>query len=58
MLALEAIYGEEFQRDADGFGFQLHVVPYPGGGGQTRVSCIIHIRYGTRLHTRIVITLV
>ncbi len=47
MLALEAIYGEEFQRDADGFGFQLHVVPFPGGGGQTRVSCIIHIRYGT-----------
>ena len=49
MLALEAIYGAEFQRDADGVGFQLHVVPFPGGGGQNRVSCNMHIRCGTFL---------
>ena len=46
MLALEAIYGEEFERDADGCGFQLHILPFPGGGSQSRVSCNIHIRYG------------
>ena len=45
MLAMEAIYGEEFQRDADGCGFLLRVVPFPGGGGQNKVSCHLHIRY-------------
>lgn len=30
LLAIEAIYAEDFQLHADGVGFTLHIVPHPG----------------------------
>ncbi|KIZ01806.1 putative serine/threonine-protein kinase GCN2 [Monoraphidium neglectum] len=45
ILALEAIYGEDFQLDADGVGFALRVVPHPGDAQAGFTSVTLHVRY-------------
>lgn len=49
ILALEAIYGEDFQLDADGVGFCLHVVPHPGDAQASFTGVVLHVRCVTGL---------
>jgi hypothetical protein len=44
ILALEAIYGEDFQLDSDGVGFALRVVPHPGDAQAGFTSVTLHVR--------------
>jgi hypothetical protein len=44
ILALEAIYGDDFSLDADGVGFRLRVVPHPGDAQAGFTSAVLHVR--------------
>jgi hypothetical protein len=44
ILALEAIYGEDFLLDADGVGFGLRVVPHPGEAQASFTGVVLHVR--------------
>jgi hypothetical protein len=44
ILALEAIYGEDFQLHEDGIGFALKVVPHPGALEDNFVTIELHVR--------------
>ncbi len=45
ILALEAIYGEDFALHEDGIGFALHIVPHPGALEDNYCSVQLHVRY-------------
>lgn len=45
ILALAAIYAEDFQLHADGLGFQLLVVPHPGYHSENFCSVELHVRW-------------
>lgn len=47
ILALEAIYADDFSLHNDGIGFQLLVVPHPGLG-DNYCSVELHVRYAER----------
>jgi hypothetical protein len=44
ILALEAIYEDDFSLHEDGIGFQLHVVPHPGYHSDNHCSVELHVR--------------
>lgn len=44
ILALEAIYADDFSLHEDGIGFQLHVVPHPGYHSDNHCSVELHVR--------------
>lgn len=46
LLALEAIYGEDFEARGDGSGFSLRVVPHPGEAEANHVSVKLVVRCG------------
>lgn len=45
ILALEAIYADDFSLHDDGIGFQLLVVPHPGYHGENHCSVELHVRW-------------
>jgi translation initiation factor 2-alpha kinase 4 len=44
IIALAAIYGEEFQLDEDNHGFRVKIVPHPGDAEANYVELQLHIR--------------
>jgi hypothetical protein len=44
VLALAAIYGDDFQLDADGLGFALRVTPHPGDAAASFTGATLRIR--------------
>jgi len=49
ILALEAIYADDFSLHDDGLGFQLLVVPHPGQLQDNHCSVELHVRWA-QLH--------
>lgn len=49
ILALEAIYGDDFVLDLDGVGFSLRVVPHPGDAQAGFTSVVLHVRCAPRM---------
>lgn len=44
LVALEAIFGDEFRAHVDGLGADVTIVPHPGELESNFVTCDLHIR--------------
>ena len=48
IIALAAIYGEEFELDEDNHGFKVKIMPHPGELEANLVQVLLHIRCAAR----------
>lgn len=46
LIALEAVFADDFTLHQDSMGFDLHVVPYPSKVEVNHVSITLRVRYG------------